>query len=193
MLADGVQLADGGAGGQEEPRDLLLLRERDRGRRRGRQGRAAPGDEEQREIVLAGAAGELEQPRRGVEPPLVGHRMARLRDRGALQAHAVAILDDDEAAGDAVADALLGGGGHGAARLATAQDEDACVAGIDPEMTAHERHHIARGESRLPDGARCLARRHEPSLRRRSPASRSMSSVFGKQNRIFVRPSSGWA
>src|SRR2546426_4090830 len=40
----------------------------------------------------------------------------------------------------------------------------------------------------LPDRARVLARAHDESLRRRSPASRSTSSVFGKQNRIVEHP-----
>ena len=120
--------------------------------------------------------------------------MARLGDRDTPGARAVTVLDDDEAVADAVADDLFGDGRHGPARLAAAQDVDARAAGkIEAKMAPDERRHIAGGERRVEDRARRVARGHERSLRRRSPASRSMSSVFGKQNRILVRPSSGWA
>src|SRR5438874_598641 len=141
----------------------------------------------------AGAASDLEKPRRGGQPARVGHGMPGFGDLDAPQARAVSVLHDHEAAGDVIAQDLLGGRSHGAARLAGAQEEDAGGLAIEAEVSADERRHVARRQRRFPYGADGVARGHEPSLRRRSPASRSMSSVFGKQNRIFVRPSSGWA
>src|SRR5439155_8698268 len=106
-------------------RDLLLLGERDR-RSRGRRERgAAAGNEEQDEIALAGAVGQLEKPRRGLEAALVGHGVARFGELDAPERDRAAVLDDDEPAGDAIAQDFLGGGGHGAAGLAPAEDEDA--------------------------------------------------------------------
>jgi len=62
------------------------------------------------------------------------------------------------------------------------------VTRLDVEVGPDERAHIAGREGGLPDRARVLARAHDESLRRRSPASRSTSSVFGKQNRIVEHP-----
>ena len=119
--------------------------------------------------------------------------MARLGDLDAPQVAVVAVLDDDEAPGHAVTRDFFRRGRHRPARLAGAQEEDPGVSAIEVEMASDERRHVAGRQRRFPYGAHGVARGHGRSLRRRSPASRSMSSVFGKQNRIFVRPSSGWA
>src|SRR3989441_10166863 len=105
----------------------------------------------------------------------------------------VAVLDDDEAFGDAVAQDVLCRPGHGRARLAAAEHDDARVARIPMEMGPDERGHVAGGEGGLPDRTRALPRPHDRSLRRRAPPSRSTSCVFGTPTRILVRPSSGWA
>src|SRR2546426_10923442 len=132
-------------------------------------------------------------PRGRGEAPGVGHRVAGLGEPDPSERRRVAVLDDDEALGDAVAQEVLCRPGHGPARLAAAEHDDARVARIHVEMGPDERGHVAGGEGGLPDRTRTLPRAHDRSLRRRSPASRSTSSVFGKQNRILVRPSSGWA
>ena len=150
VLADGVELADGRAGGQQEPRELLLLGERDGRRGRRRQRRAAAGDEKQDEIVRAGAASDLEKPRRGGQPARVGHGMPGFGDLDAPQARAVSVLHDHEAAGDVIAQDLLGGRSHGAARLAGAQEEDAGGLAIEAEVSADERRHVARRQRRFP-------------------------------------------
>src|SRR5204862_5940706 len=142
-----------------------------------REGGAAAGNEEQDEIVLPGAVGQLEKPRRGVKAALVGHGVARFGELDAPERDRAAVLDNDEPAGDAIAQDFLGGGGHGAAGLAAAEDEDAPA--TDREVRSHERADVARPERRRGDGARPVSRRHERRWRRRSPASRRLSSGCG--------------
>ncbi len=126
--------------------------------------------------------------RRRGQAARVGHGMAGFREGHPPDGHAVAVLDDDEAAGDAIAESSLGGARHRPARLSAAQDEDARAAGLEAEPGADEGPHVARGERGLPDRVRVRARAHAPNVRRRSPASRSTASVFGKQNRIVEHP-----
>src|SRR5207247_2244244 len=118
----------------------------------------------------------------------VGHRMAGFGEPDPSERRCVAVLDDDEALADPVAQNVLCRPRHRAARLPAAQDHDARVTRLDVEVGPDERAHIAGREGGLPDRARVLARAHDESLRRRSPASRSTSSVFGKQNRIVEPP-----
>src|SRR5207244_683509 len=118
----------------------------------------------------------------------VGHRMAGFGEPDPPERRCVAVLDDDEALADPVAQNVLCRPRHRAARLPAAQDHDARVTRLDVEVGPDERAHIAGREGGLPDRARVLARAHDESLRRRSPASRSTSSVFGKQNRIVEHP-----
>src|SRR3989441_3781230 len=127
VLADRVQLRDRGARREEETRDVLLFLEHDGRRRRGRERRAAAGDEEEDEVVLARARGQVEEPRGRGEAPGVGHRLAGLGEPDPSERRRVAVLDDDEAFGDAVAQDVLCRPGHGRARLAAAEHDDARV------------------------------------------------------------------
>jgi hypothetical protein len=153
MLAHGVELADGRAGGQEKPRELLLLGERDRRRRRRRQRGAAAGDEEQNQVVLTRASRHFEEPGRGRQPARVGHRMARFGDVDAPQGRRAAVLDDDEAVRDPITDDLFGRGRHRAAGLAGAEEKDARMAALEAKVGSDERRHVARRQRRVPDGA----------------------------------------
>jgi hypothetical protein len=146
VLADGVQLADGRAGRQEQARDLLLLRERDGRRRSRRQGRPPARDEEEHEVVFAGAARQLEQARGRGDPARVRHGVAGLGELDPWNRHRATILHDDEAARDPVPHRLLGGGRHGGARLAAAEDKDTPATGIEAQVTADQRGHVAGGE-----------------------------------------------
>ena len=78
-------------------------------------------------------------------------------------------------------------------RHEAAADLDAYLQPVTSRQSASVRlDALAEGRSARVGGM-MRKRSHDESLRRRSPASRSTSSVFGKQNRILVRPSSGWA
>ena len=123
--------------------------------------------------------------------------MTGLGDRHAPRGRGVTVLDDDEAASNAVPQDVFGRTRHRRARLAAPEHEDALgageVTGFALEGPVDEAANVAGRQRRVPDGARRLARRQERSFWSRSPASCRTSSVFGKQNRIFVRPSSGCA
>src|SRR2546425_42882 len=109
----------------------------------------------------------------------------------------VTVLAAAQAASDAVAQDVFCRTRHRRARLAAPEHEDALgageVTGFALEGPVDEAANVAGRQRRVPDGARRLARRRERSFWSRSPASCRTSSVFGKQNRIFVRPSSGCA
>src|SRR5437879_1709981 len=106
----------------------------------------------------------------------VVHRVAGFGEPDPPERRRVAVLDDNEADTDAVAQDVLRGPRHRAARLAATKDHDAPVTRRNVEVAPDERGHIAGGEGSLPDRARVLARAHDESLRRRSPASRSTST-----------------
>ena len=59
VFADGVDLVDGGAAGQQEPRGGLLLLERDAFGGQGQQGGGAAGDQADHQIVAAGRGGDF--------------------------------------------------------------------------------------------------------------------------------------
>ena len=163
VLTDRVQLRDRGSRRQEETRDLLLFLERDGWRGGGRERRATAGDEEEDEVVRAGARRQIEKaPRRG-EAARVGNRVPGFGQPDSPERRRVAVLDDHEALGDAVAQDVLRRARHRPARLAAAEHNDARVAGVDGEVGPDERGHVAGGEGGLPDRARVLPRAHDAS------------------------------
>ncbi len=192
MLPDRVELADVRAGRQEQPRDALLVGERDGRSGSGRERRAAAGDEDQDEVVGAGRLGEEANLPRGFRSALVGHRMARLHQPDAAGRRHVAVLDRDQSVDDPVAPDLLHSRGHGAGGLARADHQHPSLlrrhdAGEGADDQGAD---VARGEGGVEDGARGLPEGQRRSFWSRLPASMSMSSVFGKQKRILVRPRS---
>ena len=127
---------------------------------------------------------------------LVGHRVPGLDQRARGGSAPVAVLDHDEAVGDAVAPGLLDRGGHGARGLARPPRRArvrARAARSPARARRDERAHVAGGEGGVEDGAGGLAEGQRRSFCSRRPASISMSSVLGKQKRILVRPSSLWS
>ena len=192
VLPHGVELVDVGAGGQEQSRHRLLVGERDRRGGGRRQRRAAPRDQHEHEIVGRGRLGQRPDLSRGCRAALVGHGMARFEQPDAPRGGKVAVLDGDHAVGDARAPGLLDGRGHGARRLAGSHHEDTPLRRRNHgrERAQNERPHITGLEGNVEDGPGDFAKRQRRSFWSRRPASMSMSSVLGKQKRIFVRPSS---
>ena len=171
VLAHGIQLVDGGAGGKEQARETLLLFERDRRRRRWCQRRAAAGDEKDDQIVCRGRLRQRQQPSRGGDAARVRHRMAGLGDLDPRRRHPVAVLHDDEPVADAGTEQRLDGGRNRPAGLARAEPEhaahavevDAQFAGsqcalVDLEVPAQQRRDVTGGQRRAPDGRGRLAR-----------------------------------
>src|SRR5262245_30555241 len=104
----------------------------------------------------------------------------------------MAVLDDHRAFADAIAERFFRRGRHRGGRLAGSNDDE-----LPPRMeieavesAQREGADVTGSQGRVEDGPCCGARDQRTSFWRREPASISRSSVFGKQNRIFVRPSS---
>src|SRR2546426_792277 len=85
---------------------------------------------------------------------VAGHGVAGLGGPAPPERRRVAVLDDNEADTDAVAQDVLRGPRHRAARLAATKDHDAPVTQRNVEVAPDERGHIAGGEGSLPDRAR---------------------------------------
>src|SRR2546426_11853901 len=90
-------------------------------------------------------------PRGRGEAPGVGHRVTGLGEPDPSERRRVAVLDDDEALGDAVAQDVLCRPGHRPARLAAAEDHDARATRIQLEMGPDERRRGTGGDGRPPD------------------------------------------
>ena len=164
VLANGVELADRGAGREQEPREPAFFLERDR-RGRGRQERrAAAGDRANHEVVGPRGFRQSQELDRGRAAALVRHRMTRLDDPYGPGPPRVAVLDDHEAAGHPVAEDLDDRRRHGRRRLPRPEHEDpgdgreleGDGAGPEPvavvrERAPDERLHLGGSERRLPD------------------------------------------
>ena len=118
--------------------------------------------------------------------------MSRLDQPDASGRRQIAVLHGDESVHYPVAPHLLHRRGHGAGCLPGAHDENAppLRRGDAGEGAKDERADVAGGERGVEDGAGGLPESQRRSFWSRRPASMSMSSVFGKQKRILVRPSS---
>ena len=124
MLADAVHLADRRAGGEELPVDLLLVGKRQADRRSGEERRTAARNERQDEIVGSESVHEAGHAQGRVPAPRVRHRMGGLDDLDPPAGRAMAVAGDDEPF-EPSRQMRLGGGRHGGARLAGADDDDA--------------------------------------------------------------------
>ena len=129
VFADGVDLVDGGAAGQEQAGGGLLLLERDALGGQGQQRGSAAGDEAEDEIVAAGGGGDLGDARAAGDAALVGDGVAALVELDAAQLGEVAVLDVDQAGGDAAAEDALGGLRHGGSGFTGSDHVDMAVAG----------------------------------------------------------------
>ena len=128
VFADGVDLVDGGAAGQEEAGGGLLFLERDALGGQGHEGGRAAGDEADHQIFASGAGGDLGDARAAGDAALVGDGVAALVEFDAAEFGDVAVLDVDQAGGDAAAEDALGGLRHGGSGLTCSDDVDMAVA-----------------------------------------------------------------
>jgi len=137
MLADGVDLVDGGGTAQQGVGQRLHVGQRHPLHRQRHQGRSAPGDQAHHQVVLAGVLQQGGDRPRARYTGLVRDRMARLSDGYDPRRGRMAVLDVHVASSDPVAQYLLDGLRHGSARLARADHQHATV-GI--EIIRHIAH-----------------------------------------------------
>ena len=128
VFADGVDLVDGGAAGEQEPRGGLLLFERDAFGGQREQGGGAAGDEADDEVVAARTGGDFGDAGGALDAARVGDRMAALVEFDAAEPGEVAVLDVDESGGDALAEDAFRGQRHGSAGLPRPDHVDVAVA-----------------------------------------------------------------
>src|SRR5581483_399059 len=123
MFSERVHLGDRSAALEQRVGGLLLVGERQARGGKRQQRRAAAGDEKKNQIALGAPASQLGDPSCAVEPGRVGNRMAGFDDLDLLERNAVAILDDDNTAGDPLAEQIFERQRHARARLAAARDD----------------------------------------------------------------------
>ena len=97
VFADGVDVLDGSAAGQQQLGDRLLLFERDAFGGQRQQGGSAAGDQAEHQVARAGAARQFGDAFRAGHSAGVGHRMAAFVQLDAPQPGQVAVLDVDQA------------------------------------------------------------------------------------------------
>ena len=129
VFADGVDFVDGGAAGEEEAGGGLLLGERDALGGQGHEGRGAAGDEAEDEVFASGGGGDLGDARAAGDAALIGDGVAALVELDAAQFGEVAVLDVDQAGGDAGAEDALGGLRHGGSGFTGSDHVDVAEAG----------------------------------------------------------------
>src|ERR1019366_7425263 len=128
-FADGVDLVDGGAGGQQEGGGVLFFLEGDAVGGQGQEGGSAAGDQADHEVGGAGGGGDLGDALGTGHAALIGNGVAALVQLDAAQFGQVAILDIDQAGGDPAAEGALGGLRHGGSGLARPEHVDVAEAG----------------------------------------------------------------
>ena len=134
--------------------------------------------------------------RAGVSKPvvydLVGSKEELFRDVMTLEAEALARRISQAVAVEAVPEERLRAGAVAFFRFVGERKEAwASLMAMDAAAVTREVARVRRYHSTVVAGL--LAQGHRASFWSRRPASMSMSSVLGKQNRILVRPSSAWA
>ena len=135
-LADGVDLDDVRAAGEQLARDVLQLRAGDE--RLFKQRAAAAGEQEEHGILRREPLHEVERRLRAEEGVFVRHGMAGLVAVDALDgAHHMAVFGDDDAALDAAAEAVPGGFGHLPGGLARGDEPHAAARRDIPEGARH--------------------------------------------------------
>ena len=140
MFANGVDFMDVCAARQQQPRDFLLFRQRDRRRRQRQQRRGAARNQAQHQVANTSRGGDLRDALRAGCAALVRHRVSAFVQLDAAQLGDVAVLDVHQAAGDNPPQRALGGARHGSARLARADHVNVAEAGIiAPRQVAHHR------------------------------------------------------
>ena len=195
VLAHRVQLVDGGACREEETGERLLLAQRDGWGRRRHQRGAAARDEEEHEVVPGDPFGQGADASRRHHTPLVRHGVTGLDHLDLPGRGQMPVLDDDQALRDPLAQAVLDGRRHRCRRLPRPEHHQAPARGrLDSvERRGGQRARVGGAEGGIEDRAGDHPQAHRASFCSRRPASISMSSVFGKQKRILVRPSAWWA
>ena len=119
MPADAVHLGDVGAGAQQLAVDFLLVGEADAVDRRQHQGRSAPGDQADKQVVGTERPRDLQQPAGRLQSGGIRHGMRCLDDFDLAARAGKAVSRDDQSFERAVP-GLFEGFGHGGGRLAGA-------------------------------------------------------------------------
>ena len=159
MLADGIELVDGGAGAQEEIGGLAQFGETDPDCRGRQQRRSAAGEAGDDQVALAGRREDRVDAGGGLHPAFVGYRVGGLDDLDPAGRLAVPVFDDDETAGHPLAERGFDRAGHARRSLAGADHRHrieigkvvALVAGqqgvaVDPQQASNRRGRVGGGE-----------------------------------------------
>ena len=179
MLAHGIDLADRRARAEQRAGDRLLVRKRDPRRRQGKQRRAAPGDEAEREIVRSQSLGHGEDARRGLAAAGIRHRMRRLDHLDRPRRHAVAVPGDDEAF-EGTLPMIFHGLRHRRCRLAGAH-HDGAAGGRLRQVRRQAARRPGTRESRVQQSAQNDSRifAHASPCQSRTPASSAAPAPAG--------------
>src|ERR1019366_4923674 len=129
VLADCVDLVDGGARGQKQAGGGLLFLEGDASGGQGQERRSAARDQTDYQVVAGGGGGDLCDACAAGGATLIGDGVAALVQLDAAQFGDVAVLDIDQAGGDLASQHALGGLRHAGSRLACADHVDMAEAG----------------------------------------------------------------
>ena len=159
-LADGIDLHNIRAAGEQLAGDILQLGKRHQ--RRLKQRRAAAGDEKQHAILLPQSARQLQRSLRGAEPGLIRHRMPGLKDlKRADGAAAMAVFGDDCAGGDARAERVPRRVRHGPRGLSDGDEHDAPRAGKLLQRALHGGVRLHGAQTCADDLVSGIAKRHK--------------------------------
>ena len=182
VLPNSVHLVDRGARAQQLVRHFLKLGQWDFVRRARRERRSAPGDHTEHQVAFVGVAGRFQQAPGRRLPTRVGHGMAGFDNLDLPGRRGVAILGNDQTAGNTIAQDVHQGRGHARAGLAGAKHDHAPGVGIrhvdlpEPNAVAVQRYGLANrrcgvhgGNSRPPDRHNRGAHRLIPHVRRLRP------------------------